>query len=70
MLSAARPTAVPAMIHHGSPRRSSARQSAHIASSQKKMKSAFDPMKYYDPTFIENTVKRHPEWFKDLPKGS
>ena len=37
---------------------------------QKKMKKPFDPMKYYDPTFIENTVKRHPEWFKDLPKGS
>ena len=37
---------------------------------QKKMKAPFDPLKYYDPTFIENTVKRHPEWFKDLPAGS
>ncbi|MBI3129572.1 MAG: ABC transporter substrate-binding protein [Candidatus Tectomicrobia bacterium] len=37
---------------------------------QKKMKAPFDPMKYYDPTFIDNTVKRHPEWFKDLPAVS
>jgi ABC-type nitrate/sulfonate/bicarbonate transport system substrate-binding protein len=38
--------------------------------SQKKMKKPFDPAKYYDTSFIENTIKRHPEWFKDLPGES
>ncbi|MEK6709292.1 MAG: ABC transporter substrate-binding protein [Nitrospinota bacterium] len=37
---------------------------------QKKMKEPFDPAKYYDTSFIESTMKRHPEWFKDLPGGS
>jgi ABC-type nitrate/sulfonate/bicarbonate transport system substrate-binding protein len=35
--------------------------------SQKKMKAAFDPAKYYDTSFIERTMKEHPEWFNDLP---
>jgi len=33
---------------------------------QKKMKKPYDPMKYLDFTFINSTMKRHPEWFKDL----
>ena len=34
---------------------------------QKKMKGPFDPAKYYDTSFIERTMKEHPEWFNDLP---
>jgi ABC-type nitrate/sulfonate/bicarbonate transport system substrate-binding protein len=34
---------------------------------QKKMKAPFDPAKYYDTSFIDRTVKEHPEWFNDLP---
>ena len=34
---------------------------------QKKMKAGFDPAKYYDTSFIDRTVKEHPEWFNDLP---
>lgn len=36
---------------------------------QKKMKKPYDPAKYLDLTFINSTMKRHPEWFKDLPAG-
>ena len=36
---------------------------------QKKMKRPYDPAKYLDLTFINSTMKRHPEWFKDLPAG-
>jgi ABC-type nitrate/sulfonate/bicarbonate transport system substrate-binding protein len=35
--------------------------------SQKKMKQAFDPAKYYDTSFIDRAMKEHPEWFSDLP---
>ncbi|MEK6709525.1 MAG: ABC transporter substrate-binding protein [Nitrospinota bacterium] len=35
---------------------------------QKKMKAPFDPAKYYDTSFIQRTMERHPEWFKDLPR--
>ena len=37
---------------------------------QMKMKEAYDPKRYFDASFIENTMKRHPEWFEDLPPGS
>ncbi len=37
---------------------------------QKKMKAPYDPMKYLDFQFINSTIARHPEWFKDLPGGS
>ncbi len=33
---------------------------------QKKMKKPFPPENYFDASFIENTMKRHPEWFADL----
>ena len=33
---------------------------------QKKMKKPFDPKNYFDSSFIESTMKRHPEWFADL----
>lgn len=33
---------------------------------QKKMKRPYDPKKYFDLTFINRTMKEHPEWFKDL----
>ena len=36
---------------------------------QKKMKRPYDPAKYLDLTFINSTMKRHPEWFSDLPAG-
>ncbi|MDA1090794.1 MAG: ABC transporter substrate-binding protein [Proteobacteria bacterium] len=32
----------------------------------KKMEKPFDPAKYLDTSFVENTMKRHPEWFSDL----
>ncbi len=34
---------------------------------QKKMKQPFDPAKYYDTSFIDRTMKEHPQWFDDLP---
>ncbi|MBI3434002.1 MAG: ABC transporter substrate-binding protein [Proteobacteria bacterium] len=34
---------------------------------QKKMKAPYDAMKYLDFEFINSTMKRHPEWFKDMP---
>jgi ABC-type nitrate/sulfonate/bicarbonate transport system substrate-binding protein len=33
---------------------------------QKKMKRPYDPAKYFDLTFINRTMKEHPEWFADL----
>ena len=33
---------------------------------QKKMKKPFDPKNYFDASFIEDTMKRHPDWFADL----
>ncbi|MFP6710346.1 MAG: ABC transporter substrate-binding protein [Rhodospirillales bacterium] len=33
---------------------------------QKKMKRPFDPDKYFDFSFINATMKNHPEWFADL----
>ncbi len=33
---------------------------------QKKMKRPFDPDKYFDFSFINKTMKDHPEWFADL----
>ena len=36
---------------------------------QKKMKKPYDPGKYLELSFIASTMKRHPEWFKDLPSG-
>lgn len=33
---------------------------------QKKMKAPYDPANYLDTSFIESTMKRHPEWFADL----
>ena len=33
---------------------------------QKKMKKPYDPANYLDTSFIDSTMKRHPEWFADL----
>jgi ABC-type nitrate/sulfonate/bicarbonate transport system substrate-binding protein len=33
---------------------------------QKKMKRPYDPAKYLDTSFIDSTIKRHPEWFADM----
>lgn len=33
---------------------------------QKKMKAPYDPANYLDTSFIDSTMKRHPEWFADL----
>jgi NitT/TauT family transport system substrate-binding protein len=33
---------------------------------QKKMKKPYDPAKYLDFSFINSTIKRNPQWFKDL----
>jgi ABC-type nitrate/sulfonate/bicarbonate transport system substrate-binding protein len=41
-------------------------QSVQLLIEQKKMKRPYDPKKYIDTSFIENTMKRHPEWFADL----
>ena len=35
---------------------------------QKKMKKPYDPDKYFDFSFINKTMKDHPEWFADLKK--
>lgn len=45
-------------------------QTVELLISQKKMKTAYDPKRYYDTSFIESTMKRHPEWFRDLSPGS
>ncbi len=36
---------------------------------QKKMKRPYDPANYLELSFIDSTMKRHPEWFADLPSG-
>lgn len=36
---------------------------------QKKMKKPYDSSKYFELSFIASTMKRHPEWFSDLPAG-
>jgi len=36
---------------------------------QKKMKKPYDPDQYFDFSFINNTMKNHPEWFADLSKS-
>lgn len=41
-------------------------ESVAILIAQKKMKKPYDPKKYIDTTFIDSTMKRHPEWFADL----
>ena len=35
---------------------------------QKKMKKPYNPDKYFDFSFINKTMKDHPEWFADLKK--
>lgn len=40
--------------------------SVKLLIAQKKMKRPYDPKKYIDTSFIESTMKRHPEWFADL----
>jgi len=42
-------------------------EAVEVLIAQKKMKQPFDPAKYYDTSFIERTMKEHPEWFNDLP---
>jgi ABC-type nitrate/sulfonate/bicarbonate transport system substrate-binding protein len=42
-------------------------EAVEVLIAQKKMKQPFDPAKYYDTSFIERTMKEHPEWFDDLP---
>ena len=34
---------------------------------QKKMKKPYDPSKYLELSFINKTIRDHPEWFRDLP---
>lgn len=46
------------------------RTSVDLLISQKKMKNKYDPARYLDSKFIRSTMKRHPEWFSDLGKGS
>ena len=46
------------------------RTSVDLLISQKKMKKPYDPARYLDSKFIRSTMKRHPEWFSDLGKGS
>lgn len=46
------------------------RNSVDVLISQKKMKNKFDPARYLDSKFVRSTMKRHPEWFADLGKGS
>lgn len=45
-------------------------QTVNLLISQKKMKKTYDPKRYYDTSFVESAMKRHPEWFRDLPPGS
>jgi ABC-type nitrate/sulfonate/bicarbonate transport system substrate-binding protein len=40
--------------------------SVKLLIAQKKMKKPYDPAKYLDTSFIDSTIKRHPEWFSDL----
>lgn len=40
--------------------------SVKLLIAQKKMKKPYDPKKYFDMSFINDTIKRHPEWFADL----
>jgi ABC-type nitrate/sulfonate/bicarbonate transport system substrate-binding protein len=42
------------------------RASVKLLIAQKKMKRPYDPAKYLDTSFIDSTIKRHPEWFSDL----
>jgi NitT/TauT family transport system substrate-binding protein len=42
------------------------RASVKLLIAQKKMKKPYDPMKYLDTSFIDSTIKRHPEWFADM----
>jgi sulfonate transport system substrate-binding protein len=37
---------------------------------QKKMKKPYDPDKYLVLTYINKTIKDHPEWFADLPPAA
>jgi ABC-type nitrate/sulfonate/bicarbonate transport system substrate-binding protein len=40
--------------------------SVKLLIAQKKMKKPYDPAKYLDTSFVDNTIKRHPEWFSDI----
>jgi ABC-type nitrate/sulfonate/bicarbonate transport system substrate-binding protein len=40
--------------------------SVKLLIAQKKMKKPYDPAKYLDTSFIDSTIKRHPEWFSDM----
>ncbi len=40
--------------------------SVKLLIAQKKMKRPYDPAKYLDTSFIDSTIKRHPEWFADM----
>ncbi|MBT7029343.1 MAG: ABC transporter substrate-binding protein [Rhodospirillaceae bacterium] len=42
------------------------RASVKLLIAQKKMKKPYDPAKYLDTSFIDSTIKRHPEWFADM----
>lgn len=42
------------------------RASVKLLIAQKKMKRPYDPAKYLDTSFIDSTIKRHPEWFADM----
>lgn len=37
---------------------------------QKKMKKPYDPAKYLELSFINNTMKKNPGWFSDLPPAA
>ena len=46
------------------------RSAVDLLIERKKMKRQYDPARYLDSKFIRSTMERHPEWFKDLGKGS
>jgi sulfonate transport system substrate-binding protein len=46
------------------------RNSVDTLIEQKKMKQPYDPARYLDSKFVRDTMKRHPEWFADLGKGT
>jgi hypothetical protein len=40
--------------------------SVKLLIAQKKMKKPYDPARYLDTSFVDDTIKRHPEWFSDI----
>ena len=42
------------------------KNSVKLLIAQKKMKKPYDPARYLDTSFVDDTIKRHPEWFSDI----